>query len=252
MRVARSVHQQVGLAGELHPSLHLAGIGRPVERRRTEPDMGGQIVAGIAVDPGCLIAHRQPEGVQPPHQRGQDVVTTVGEDEPQIGVAPEDTLDDQRCQVHEVVQRHEGRVAGIGVGVTGERGRIVDAVASVDMHGDRKPVRRSGFPDRLEHRFAVGLARLHRNTDLHQLGMCGETLDLGDRTLGILRVDPDGAAEPVRGIGFQPPVQQPVVDRGTDSAVEQIVGDVAAGQRVQHRVIDLGIVEQVAGNGLGV
>ena len=198
MRVARSIHQQIGLAGEIHPPLHLARIGGPVERRRAEPDVGGQVIAGIAVDPGCLVAHRQPERVEPPHQRGQDVVTAVGEDEFQIRVTAEHTLDDERREVDEVVQRHEGRVAGIGVRMTGERRRIVDTVAAVDVDGHRKPVRGGGLPDRLEHRFAVGLPGLHRNADLHQLGMCGKTLDLGDRTLGVLGVDPDGAAEPIR------------------------------------------------------
>ena len=115
-----------------------------------------------------------------------------------------------------------------------------------------KPVRRGGLPDRLEHRFAVRLAGLHRNADLNQLGMRGEPLDLGDRALGVFGVDPDGAAEPIRGVGFQPAVEQPVVDRGTDPAVEQIVGNVAAGQRVQHGVVDAAIVEQMPGHGVGI
>ncbi len=178
VRVARSVHQQVGLAGEVHPALTCAGLGRPVERRRAEPDMAGQVFAGIAVDPRRLVAHRQPEGVQPPHQRGEDVVAAVGENELQAWVPAEHALDDQRGQVDEVVQRHERRISRIGVRVPGERGRIVDAVAAVDVHRDRQAVGGGGLPDGFEHRFAVGLARLHRNADLHQLRMVGKTLDL--------------------------------------------------------------------------
>ena len=49
----------------------------------------------------------------------------------------EDAFDDERCEVDEVVQRHEGRVAGVGVRMAGERRRIVDAVAAVDVHRNR-------------------------------------------------------------------------------------------------------------------
>src|SRR5271155_5233698 len=68
-----------------------------------------------------------------------------------------------------------------------------------------------------------------RKADLNQLGMSGKAFDLRDRTSGILGIDPDGAAEAAGGVRLQPSVQQPVVDRGADSAVEQIVGNVAAG-----------------------
>ena len=109
-----------------------------------------------------------------------------------------------------------------------------------------------GLPNRLELRFAIRLAGLQRNPDLYQLGMGGKALDLGDRALGVLGVDPDGAAETVGGVGLQPLVKQPVVDRGADSAVEQIVGNVAAGQRVQDGVRDPAVVKKVTGNGFPI
>ena len=154
--------------------------------------------------------------------------------------------------MHEVVQRHERRIAGIGVRVPGERGRMVDTIAAVDMHRDRQPVGGSGLPDGLEHRLAVRLARLHRNTDLHQLRVIGQAFDLRDGASRVFRIDPDGAQKPVGGVGLEPAVQQPVVDCGADPAVEQVVGDVAAGQRVQDRVVHAGVVEQMAADGLGI
>ena len=238
MGVRRPVHQQVGLAGERHPSLRVPGVGRSVERRRAEPDMAGQVFARVAIDPRRLVAHRHPEGVQPPDQRGEDVVAAVGEDELQAGVPAEHALDDEGGQVHEVVQRHERRVSRIGVGVPGEGGRIVDAVATVDVHRHRQPVGGGGLPDRLEHRFAVGLAGLHRDADLHQLRVIGQALDLRDGALGVFGIDADGAPESVGGVGLEPAVEQPVVDCGADPAVEQVVGDVAARQRVEDGVVD--------------
>jgi hypothetical protein len=74
--------------------------------------------------------------------------------------------------------------------MTGERRRMIDAVAAVDVHRDRQPVGGRRFPDRLEHRLAVGLPRLQRNADLHHLRMVGQPLDLGDRALRVLGVDP--------------------------------------------------------------
>jgi hypothetical protein len=74
----------------------------------------------------------------------------------------------------------------------------------------------------------------------------------GVRSPRIFRVHPDGAAEAIRGVWLEPAVQQPVVDRGTDPAVEQIIGNVAARQRVQHRVIDAGTVEQMPSYGLTI
>ena len=136
--------------------------------------------------------------------------------------------------------------------MAGESGRVVDTVAAVDVHRHRKPVGGGGLPDRLEHRLAVRLPGLHRDADLHQLGVSGKTFDLGDRAFRVFRVDPDGAAEAVGGVRFEPAIQQPVVDGGADPAVKQIVGNVAAGQRVQNRVVDTGIVEKVPGNGLAV
>jgi hypothetical protein len=82
--------------------------------------------------------------------------------------------------------------------------------------------------------------------------MCGKALDFGDRTLRVLGVDPDGAAETAAGVGLQPSVEQPIVDRGADSAIEQIVGNVAAGQRVQDRVLHAGVVEEMTSNGFGI
>ncbi len=136
--------------------------------------------------------------------------------------------------------------------MAGERGRVVDAVAAVDVYGHRQAVRGGGLPDRLEHRLAVGLPRLQRHPDLHHLRMVGQPFDLGDRTLDVLGVDPDRAAEPAGGVGLEPAIEQPVVDRRADPAVEQVVGDVAARQRVEDRVVDTALVEQVPGHGVRV
>src|ERR1700757_4675504 len=99
---------------------------------------------------------------------------------------------------------------------------------------------------------SVGSPGLLRKPAPNQLGMHGKTFDLGDRTFRVLGVDPDGAAEAPSGVGLQPSVQQPVVDRGANSAVEQIVGDVAAGQRVQDGVLDAQVVKEMAGNGFRI
>ena len=77
--------------------------------------------------------------------------------------------------------------------VPGEGGRIVDAVAAIDVHRNRQSVGCRGFPNGLEHRFAVGLARLHWDADLHKFGVTGEALDLGHCALRIFGIDPDGA-----------------------------------------------------------
>ena len=252
MRITRPVHQQVGLVGEVQPPLGDVAVRGPVEGRRAEPDVVAQVLARIFVDPRCLVTHRDPERVESPHQRGEDVVAAVGEHEPQRRKASEDTLDDERRQVDEGVQRHESRVSRIRVGMAGEGGRIVDTVAAVDVHGDGKVVCRSRFPNRLKHRFAVGLSRLQWNADLHQLRMCGEPFDFGNGPFRVLGVDADRSPEPPGRVGIDPLVQQPIIDGRTDPAVQQIVGDVAPGQRIEDCVVGTMLVKKVPAQRLRV
>jgi hypothetical protein len=70
--------------------------------------------------------------------------------------------------------------------------------------------------------------------------------------LDVLGIDPNRAKEPARRIGLEPAVQQPVVHRGADPAVEQVIGDIAARQRVEDREVHTSVGEQVPGHRVGI
>src|SRR3954469_11806817 len=82
--------------------------------------------------------------------------------------------------------------------------------------------------------------------------MACEPLDFGYGSARILRVDADGAEESAAALGsVEPALHQPIVDRSADPAVQEVVRDVAARERVENGVVNPGLGEQLAGNRFG-
>src|SRR3954451_19128468 len=82
--------------------------------------------------------------------------------------------------------------------------------------------------------------------------MACEPLDFGYGSARILRVGADGAEKSPPALGsVEPALHQPIVDRSADPAVQQVVRDVAARERVENGEVDPGLGEQLAGNGFG-